>query len=96
MKLKKTISKKRLEQYTNELIALAKTKTPDVETTLHVPGYEGQLAWMEMYVPDELVDEIEDLVAGRATDILISDGYDIGVIVYEKSEMEQPASEVHS
>lgn len=92
MKLKRAISKKRLEQYANELFALAKTKTQDVETVVHAPGYEGQVARIEMYVPDELVDEIEELVVGRATDILTSDGYDIGIIVYEKSELQQLAS----
>jgi hypothetical protein len=92
MKNKRPISKRQLQNYLNELVALAKTVTPNIETTVHVPGYEGQNAWIEIYAPDELVDQIEDLVCERADDILIETGYDIGTIVFEKSELQDLAA----
>jgi len=93
MKNKQPISERQLQNYLNELIALAKTFTPDVETIIHIPGYEGQYAWIEIYAPDELVDQIEDLVCERADDILIETGYDVGVIVFEKSGSQELAAE---
>jgi len=88
----RVISKRRLVQYLNELIALAKTVTIDVEAEAHVPGFENQHAWLEIYAPDELVDQIGDLVSERAHNIFIEQGYDIGAIVFEKSELLETAT----
>jgi len=93
MKNKLSISKRQLQNYLNELIALAKTVTPGIETTIHIPGNDGQHAWIEIYAPEELVDQIEDLVCERADDILIQTGYDIGVIVFEKPELQSLVAE---
>jgi len=93
MKTKTAISKRQLQKYLNELIALAKTITSDLETAIHIPGDEGQHAWLEIYAPDELVDKIGDLVSERAHNIFIDAGYDIGTIVFEKSELLQAAAE---
>jgi len=93
MKNKLSISKRQLQNYLNQLIALAKTVTPNIETTVHIPGNDGQHAWIEIYAPEELVDQIEDLVCERADDILIKTGCDIGVIVFEKSELQALTSE---
>lgn len=87
------ISKRRLLQYLNELIALAKTVTPDVEAVIDIPGAEGQHAWLMIYVPDELEEQIGDLVSQRAHDIFIETGYDIAAIVYEKSQRQDVAAE---
>lgn len=89
MKASKKISQKQLQKYIDELIALAKAATPDVETHFHTPGYEGQHAWLEIYVPDELEEQIDELVSQRAHDIFIDTGYDIGALVYEKSQLLQ-------
>lgn len=85
MKNKPPISERQLQNYLKELIALAQTVTPEVETIVNIPGDDGQHAWIEIYAPDELVDRIEDLICERADDILIETGCDIGVIVFEKS-----------
>jgi hypothetical protein len=93
MKTKKTVSKRQLQKYIDELIALAKTATADVESVIHVPGYDGQHAWIEIYVPDELEEQIGDLVSEHAHKIFMKDGYDIGAIVYEKSDLLQTSDE---
>jgi hypothetical protein len=95
MKTKTTISKRQLQKYINELIALAKTVASDVETIIHIPGDEGQHAWLEIYAPDELVDQIGDLVSERAHNIFMEQSYDIGTIVFEKSELLHAATEVN-
>jgi len=86
------ISKRRLVQYLNELIALAKTVTIDVEADAHIPGFENQHARLEIYVPDELEEQISDLVSQRTHEIFIESGYDIGAIVFEKSELLETAT----
>ena len=74
-----------MQQYLNDLIALAKTVTPDVEPITHIPGDEEQHAWLKLYVPDEFVDQVDDLISERVYDIFINDGYDIAALAYEKS-----------
>jgi hypothetical protein len=89
----KRISKKQLQKYLDELIELAKTVTSDVETVVRIPGLEEQHAWLEIYAPDELAEQIGDLIVQRAHDIFIETGYDIGAIVYEKSQAQEQAAE---
>ena len=87
MKTKHTISKRRLQQYLNELVAIAKARTADVVFVSNIPGDEEQHAWLKVYVPDELADQLDDLIVQRAHDIFIETGYSIGAIVYEKSQL---------
>ncbi|MGH7493823.1 MAG: hypothetical protein ACREOO_15705 [bacterium] len=82
----RVLSKKKLVEYLDELITLAKTLTTDVELIAHVPGFDEQHAWLEIYVPDKLEDQIDNLVIERASDIFIETGYDIGVMVLEKTQ----------
>jgi hypothetical protein len=89
MKTKKAFSKRQLQKYLDELIAIARNLTPDVETVVQIPGVEDQHAWLEIYVPDELEEQISDLVSERVLDIFMETGYDIGAIVYEKSQLQQ-------
>jgi len=91
MKTAKTISKRRLQKYIDELIAVAKNLTPEVETVTQIPGDDGQHAWLEIYVPDELVDQVDDLISERVYDMFVTEGYDIGAIVYEKSQLQPMA-----
>jgi hypothetical protein len=91
----KRISKKQLQKYINELIALAQSITPDVQAIVHIPGDEGQHAWLKIHVPDELEEQIGDLVSQRAHDIFIETGYDIGAIVYEKSQLQEMEAETN-
>ncbi len=91
MKPKLRISKRQLQKYLDELIALAQTATTDVKATVEIPGYEGQHARLEIYVPDELEEQLHDLVSQRAHDIFIDTGYDIAALVCEKSEWQEEA-----
>jgi hypothetical protein len=92
MKTSKTISKRRLQKYLDDLIALAKNLTPEVETVIQIPGDDGQHAWLEIYVPDELVDQADALISERVYDMFVIEGYDIGAIVYEKSQLQPMAA----
>jgi len=95
MKTKKTISKRQLQKHLDELVAIARNLTPDVETVVQIPGFEDQHAWLEIYVPDELEEKISDLVSERVLDIFMETGCDIGAIVYEKSYLQPtPATTV--
>ncbi|MEK7729972.1 MAG: hypothetical protein AAB354_16305 [candidate division KSB1 bacterium] len=89
MKSKKNISKKRLQQHIDELVAIAKSVTPDVKVDIQVPGYEDQHAWVEICVPDEMEEQLYDRISQRAHDIFIDTGYDIGALVYEKSQLQE-------
>ena len=93
MKTKQTISKRRLQQYINELVAIAKARTNDVAFVSNIPGDEEQHAWLKIYVPDDLADQIDDLIVQRAHDIFIETGYSIGAIVYEKSQLRLASAE---
>ncbi len=88
MKTKLRVSKKQLQKHVADLIALAKTITPDVQASYQTPGYEGQHARLEIYVPDELEEQLHELITQRAHDIFIDTGYDIAALVYEKSELQ--------
>jgi hypothetical protein len=96
MKTKKTISKRQLQKYLDELIAIAENITPDVKTVVQIPGVEGQHAWLEIYVPDEIEEQIGDLVSERVLDIFSETGYDIGAIVHGNSEPQNLAAETNA
>jgi hypothetical protein len=96
MKPQKKISKRRLQQHLNELIALAKTVTSDVEAVIMIPGDDGQHAWLKLYVPDEFVDQVDDLISERVYDIFINAGCDIAALAYEKSLLQQTPAEANA
>ncbi|MCI0697297.1 hypothetical protein L0337_35495 [candidate division KSB1 bacterium] len=93
MKAKSVISKRQLRKHLDELIALAKSVTPDVQTEILIPGDEGQHAWLKVFVPDELEERVHDLIVERANDIFIETGYDIAAIAYEKSRLQSETAE---
>ena len=82
-----------MQQLLDELIALAKTVTSDVEAVITIPGDDGQHAWLKLYVPDEFVDHVDDLISERVYEIFINDGYDIAALAYEKSLLQHTAAE---
>jgi hypothetical protein len=88
VKSKQAISKRQLQKHLQELIALAKTVTPDVHADIQIPGDEGQHAWLKLYVPDELEEQVDDLISERIYDLFIDTGYDIAALVYEKSRLQ--------
>lgn len=96
MKTKRVASKRQLQKHLNELIALAKSITPDVEAEILIPGDEGQHAWLKLYVPDELEEQIDDLLVERTYDIFNETGYDIAAIAYEKSLLQNLPAETEN
>ena len=88
MKTSKTVSKRQLRKHLDELIALAKSVTPDVQTEITIPGSEGQHAWLFIYVSDELEEQIDELISERVYEIFVKTGYDIAALVYEKSQLQ--------
>jgi len=90
MKVKRSISKKQIQNHINELLTLARRVTSDVKSEVYIPGVEGQHAWLNVYVPDKLADKIHDMVVQRSHDIFMATGYDIGVVVHEKSQLRNP------
>jgi len=93
MKALRKISKKQLQRHLDELIAVAKSVTSDVKIEIMIPGSEGQHAWLMIYVPDELEEQISELINERVYDIFIETGYDIAALVYEKSQFQDAAIE---
>jgi hypothetical protein len=91
MKTKKNISKRQLQKYLDELIAIAQNMTSEVETVVQIPGVEGQHAWLEIYVPEKFEEQISDLVSERVLDIFMETGYDIGAIVHEYDQPQRMA-----
>lgn len=94
MKPKKSISKKRLQQHIDELVAIAKSVTSEVKVDIQIPGYENQHAWVEICVPEEMEEHLYDQISQRAHDIFIDTGYDIGALVYEKSQRHEETNAV--
>ncbi len=96
MKTKPAISQRQLQKHLAELIALAKTVTPDVHADIQIPGDEGQHAWLRLYVPDELEEQIDDLISERIYNLFIDTGYDIAALVYEKSDLQNAGAKTHA
>ena len=92
MNAKRRISNRRLREYLEELTAIARSITPDVTTRVQIPGHDGQDAWLEIYVPDELEEKIDELVIEHLAKIFMESGCDIGAIVYENSGLAEDAS----
>lgn len=88
MNATKRPSKTKLQKNIDGIIALAKTLTPDVAVEIQIPGYEGQHAWLALYVPSEFDDQVDELVSQRVYDIFVETGYAIGAQVYEKAQTE--------
>ncbi len=92
----KRISKKQLQRHLENLIALAKTVTPEVTAEITTPGNEGQHAWLMLYVPDELEERISEIISEHVYDIFVETGYDIAALVYEQSQMQNAATKANS
>lgn len=78
-------SKRRLEQHVLALCSLAKDLCPDAEIEIHVPGFGGLDAWLDIIVDDDKVLEVHEALSQRAFEIYMEEGYDIGMNVVEQS-----------
>ncbi len=81
----KRYSKRRLERFVWELASLAKDLCPEAEIKVRIPGYEELDAWIEVIVPDEMVEEVSDRLYARASQIFDEENYWIGIHVVERS-----------
>jgi hypothetical protein len=84
-KRRRNFSKRRLEQHVLALWSLAKDMCPDAEIEIHVPGFGGLDAWLDMVVDDDKVLEMDEALSQRAFEIYMEEGYDIGMNVVEWS-----------
>lgn len=81
----KRYSKRRLERFVWELASLVKDLCPEAEIKVRIPGYEELDAWIEVIVPDEMVEEVSDRLYARASQIFDEENYWIGIHVVERS-----------
>jgi len=79
--------RKMLQERINELMDLAKTIAPDAEVTVLEP-YEDEDAVIEVKVPAEKVDEIDEALMRRSTQIWLEEGFDIVPMVFAKVDRE--------
>jgi len=75
--------RKMLQERINELMDLAKTIAPDAEVTVLEP-YEDEDAVIEVKVSAEKVDEIDEALMRRSTQIWLEEGFDIVPMVFAK------------
>jgi len=79
--------RKMLQERINELMDLAKTIAPDAEVTVLEP-YEDEDAVIEVKVPAEKVDEVDEALMRRSTQIWLEEGFDIVPMVFAKVNKE--------
>ncbi|MFN3420155.1 MAG: hypothetical protein ACK40X_00335 [Armatimonadota bacterium] len=90
-------SKRRLKQLINELIDYAKELCPEAEVVgIKIPGHEELDAVVNIVVPDEKYEEVDDAIAHREHEIFMTEGYDIGVRVLSRSDYEWLAAKMKS
>jgi hypothetical protein len=85
----KRYSRRCLERFVAEVVSLAKDLCPEAEIRIKIPGYEELDAFIEVVVPDEMVEEFSDRLYERTTQIFDEENYWIGVHVVERS-LRQP------
>jgi hypothetical protein len=91
-KRQRNFSERRLEQHVLALCSLAKDLCPDAEIEIHVPGFGGLDAWLDVVVDDDKVLEVHDALSQRAFEIYMDEGYDIGMNVVEQSVVRAKAT----
>ncbi|MCS7265193.1 MAG: hypothetical protein NZ805_10220 [Armatimonadetes bacterium] len=90
MKPAKRYSRRRLEKFVTEIVSLAKDLCPESEIRIKVPGYEELDAFIDVVVPDEMVEEVSDRLHARASQIFDEENYLIGIHVAERSLRQKP------
>ncbi len=88
-KKRRNFSKRRLERHVLTLCSLAKDLCPDAEIEIHIPGFGGLDAWLDIVVDDDKEKEGQEGLSQRAFEIYMEEGYDIGKNVVERSEHEK-------
>jgi hypothetical protein len=86
----KRYSRRRLERFVAEIVSLAKDLCPEAGIRVKIPGYEELDAWVEVVVPDEMVEEVSDRLHKRTSQIFDEENYWIGVHIVERSLRQKP------
>ena len=71
---------------------MAKDLCPEAEIRIKIPGYEELDAFIEVVVPDEMVEEVDDRLHELTARIFDEENYWVGVYVVERS-LRQPKRE---
>jgi len=79
------LMRKLVQNRIDELIGLAKELAPDAEISVLQP-YEDEDAVIEVRVPPEKVEEVDEALMSRSTQIWLEDGVDIIPMVFAKGE----------
>jgi len=77
----------RVEKFIAELASLAKDLCSEAEVRISTASLEGEDARMEILVPPEKYEEVDEVVIHRAWEILVDEGYDIVVGVHDREEL---------
>jgi hypothetical protein len=75
--------RKMLQERISELTGLAKAIAPDAEVTVLKP-YEDEDAVIEVRASAEKVDEVDEALMRRSTQIWLEEGFDIVPMVFAK------------
>jgi hypothetical protein len=75
--------RKMLQERISELTGLAKAIAPDAEVTV-LESYEDEDAVIEVRVSAEKVDEVDEALMRRSTQIWLEEGFDIVPMVFAK------------
>jgi len=81
------MSRNRLEKFIAELAALAKDICPEAIIKISTNSLEGEDARMEILVPSDAFDAVDEAVVKRADEILDDEGYLIVAMVFEKEQV---------
>lgn len=77
----------RVEKFIAELVSLAKDISPEAEIEISRASIEGEDAIIQVLVPPDKADEVNEALSHRSYDIFMDEGYDIIVMVYDREEL---------
>jgi len=77
----------RLEKFIAELVSLAKDISPEAEIEISSVSIEGEDATIQVLVPPDKADEVNDALLHRSYDIFMDEGYQIVAIAYDREEL---------
>lgn len=77
-----------LHRFLAELASLAKESCPDAEISISDRPLEEEDGSIEVIVPAEKFDKVEEVLHQRSHEIWMDEGYDIMTLVFEKERVE--------
>lgn len=77
----------RVEKFIAELVSLAKDISPEAEIEISRASIEEEDATIQVLVPPDKADEVNEALHERSYDIFMDEGYGIIVIVYDREEL---------